>query len=333
MRRIKINYDDYITINNIEFVYKKIKRNIRNKNKIILFEDYYSSNISNIYEVLKNKTYNGGKYNIFCIYEPKKRLIMSQDISNKIINHFVSTYYLSYLDKIFIDSNIATRCNKGSSYGVKLLKKYLNEVKYNNFYILKCDINKYFYSISHNKLKDMLKSKIKSNDVLKILFTIIDSTNKSYIKSYIDKENDIPKFRYGYGLPIGNMSSQVFAILYLNNLDHYIKEKLKIKYYIRYMDDFILIHENREYLKYCLKEIKKELEKIELKLNNKTVIIPKREGINFLGYRFKVINNKVIVFMSNKNKRKVKKNYKNYLGYIKVYNNKKYKLYKKMIVL
>ena len=179
----------------------------------------------------------------------------------------------------------------------------------------------------------MLKSKIKSNDVLNILFTIIDSTNKSYIKSYIDKEVDIPKFRYGYGLPIGNMSSQVFAILYLNNLDHYIKEKLKIKYYIRYMDDFILIHKDKEYLKYCLKEIKKELEKIELKLNNKTVIIPKREGINFLGYRFKVINNKVIVFMSNKNKRKVKKNHKNYLGYIKVYNNKKYKLYKKMMLV
>ena len=116
------------------------------------------------------------------------------------------------------------------------MKKYLNEVKYNNFYILKCDINKYFYSISHNKLKNMLKSKIKSNDVLNILFTIIDSTNKNYIKSYIDKEVDIPKFRYGYGLPIGNMSSQIFAILYLNNLDHYIKEKLKIKYYIRYMD-------------------------------------------------------------------------------------------------
>ena len=99
------------------------------------------------------------------------------------------------------------------------------------------------------------------------------------------------------------------------------------------MDDFILIHEDREYLKYCLKEIKKELEKIELTLNNKTVIIPKREGINFLGYRFKVINNKVIVFMSNKNKRKVKKNHKNYLGYIKVYNNKKYKLYKKMMLV
>ena len=96
---------------------------------------------------------------------------------------------------------------------------------------------------------------------------------------------------------------------------------------------FILIHEDKEYLKYCLKKIKKELEKIELKLNNKTVIIPKREGINFLGYRFKVINNKVIVFMSNKNKRKVKKNYKNYLGYIKVYNNKKYKLYKKMMLV
>ena len=90
MKKIKIKYDSVITIENIECIYKKIKRNVRNKNKIILFEDYYSSNISKVYEVLKNKSYDGGKYYLFSIYEPKKRLIMSQGMNDKIINHFIS---------------------------------------------------------------------------------------------------------------------------------------------------------------------------------------------------------------------------------------------------
>lgn len=93
-------------------------------------------------------------------------------------------------------------------------------------------------------------------------------------------------YKTGKGLPIGNMSSQILAIYYLNKLDHFIKEKLKVKYYIRYMDDFILIHHDKEYLKYCLSEIKQELAKLKLQLNNKTTISEIHQGVNFLGYRF-----------------------------------------------
>lgn len=129
MKKIKIKYDSVITIENIECIYKKIKRNVRNKNKIILFEDYYSSNISKVYEVLKNKTYDGGKYYLFSIYEPKKRLIMSQGMNDKIINHFISEYYLRDLEKSMINSNVATRKGKGTKLGVTLLKKYLSSLE------------------------------------------------------------------------------------------------------------------------------------------------------------------------------------------------------------
>lgn len=201
MKKIKIKYDSVITIENIECIYKKIKRNVRNKNKIILFEDYYSSNISKVYEVLKNKSYDGGKYYLFSIYEPKKRLIMSQGMNDKIINHFISEYYLRNLEKSMINSNVATRKEKGTKLGVTLLKKYLNELKNKNFYILKCDIEKYFYSISHRKLKEMLEKKYKDCDILVLLNQVIDSFNHSYVKEYCIK-NDF-YYRNGYGLPIG----------------------------------------------------------------------------------------------------------------------------------
>src|SRR5574344_498846 len=118
---------------------------------------------------------------------------------------------------------------------VMLLRKYLNKIKSNEFYILKCDISKYFYNINHSILKDMLLRKIFDKDILKILFDIIDSTDEEYIYIIIEKycDQDLV-YRKGYGLPIGNMTSQILAIFYLSELDHIIKEKFKIKYYIRY---------------------------------------------------------------------------------------------------
>lgn len=303
MKRKNIRYDDYITLENIIKIYKIIKKNTKNKKKLEKFEDYFSINITNIYNILKNKTYDGGTYNSFIIKEPKARLIMSQDITNKIINHFVSYYYLIPSLNNLIDSNVATRLNKGTSYGIKLLKKYLNQIKNKNFYILKCDIKKNFYNIDHDKLKQILIKKIKDKDILNILYTIIDSSNKTN------------NYEYGKGLPIGNMTSQVLAILYLNELDHHIKEKLK----------------------YCLKEIKKILDEYKLQLNNKTMILNKKQGITFSGYRF-IIKNKLIIKIPHKNKYKIKRKLKylynndidkyntlknSYKGYFKYIKNNK----------
>jgi len=298
MKRKNNLYQNICSLENIIKETKSIK--IKNKSKKEKFNDYFSINVISIYNELNTKTYKVGKYNIFKIYEPKERVIMSLNIKDKIVNNLVSKYILNILDKSLINENIATRKNKGSSYGIKLLKKYLNEIKDKEFYILKFDIKKYFYNINHKKLKEIIRNKIKDKDSLKIIDEIIDSTN------YI---ND-----YGYdntkGISIGNMTSQIFAIYYLNELDHYIKEKLKIKYYIRYMDDGILIHEDKEYLKFCLEKIKEILKEYYLELNNKTKIYSKKEGITFLGFHFKIKNNKVIITLKNETKRKFKKRMK-----------------------
>ena len=138
-----------------------------------------------------------------------------------------------------------------------------DDIKYNKYYILKCDVSKFFASINHDILKEKLEKRIKDREALKIVFDIIDSNDK--------------------GLYIGSMANQVLAIFYLNDLDKFIKEELKIKYYVRYQDDMLLFHKSKKYLQYCFKEIEKFLEKEKLKLNSKSRIYKNTNNYTFLG--------------------------------------------------
>ena len=165
---------------------------------------------------------------------------------DKVINHLVSRYILNpSLSPCLIDSNCASREGKGTSYALELYFKYrhIMDKKYKNYYLLKCDIKSYFSSINRDILKVKISKRIKETDSLNIINKIIESDEY---------------------LSIGFMSSQILGIFYLNDLDHYIKEELKIKYYVRYQDDFILIDKNKDYLKECLNKIrdfiKKEVE-------------------------------------------------------------------------
>ena len=152
---------------------------------------------------------------------------MSEKLKDKIVNHLISNYVLiPLIEPLLIDSNVAIRKNKGTAYGFNLLKKYINKLKenYNNIYVLKIDI-------------------IKSSDGKYVNEDIIKAKNK-----ILNKEDNLksilklPLYKQGKGLPIGNLSSQILAIYYLNEIDHYIKEKLKLKYYIRYLDDFVIYY-------------------------------------------------------------------------------------------
>ena len=275
-----------------------------------------------------SKNLDFSKYSIFLITDPKCRVIMSQSIEDKVINHLVAKYLLvDVYENIYTNSMCATRKGKGSSYGIHLLKTYLNKIKYKytNFYYLKIDIKKYFYNIDHNILKSILSHKIKDKDALEVLYKIIDSTNNKYINKRIDnlknnrihylKDNhlireveEIPLYKYNKGCSIGNQTSQAFGLIYLYEFNHYLKERLHLKYVINYMDDFIIIHEDKDYLNYCLKQIRKYLcDNLKLGLNEKETRIDNiKNGIDFLGYRFIIKNNKVIMKLRNR----VKKNFK-----------------------
>ena len=343
-------------------MYNEIVVNTRFRNKIVRFEFFLASNLITILWVLRNRRYVHGKYNIFLITDPKFRIIMSENISDKIVNRLVSEYILfPVLEKKLISTNVATRKNRGTKAGIYYMKKYINKLKenYDNFYVLKCDIHKFFYSIDHDVLIKQLKKVYDDIDIINIIVEIINSTNLDYvneeIKKYIEMErevilnsslnkkeklnklkelNRIPLYEKGKGLPIGNMSSQILAIFYLNDLDHFIKEKLKIKYYIRYMDDMILFHHDKDYLKFCLSSISDKLNEIKLRLNNKTQLVDMKRGINFLGYRFILKDKKLIIKVKKDVKMRMIRSVKKmslkdrniflnkYKGYFKVANSK-----------
>ena len=320
-----ILFKDILDIYNNE-----IRKNVKNKRKIYEFEKYKITYLNSIYKTIKNNNIPDINYNIFLIHEPKYRIIMSISIYDKIINHYLAKYILNKrLDKYLDFRNVATRKNMGSSYGISLVKKYINELKskYDNFYILKLDISKYFYSIDHEVLKKLLKEKLLDNEY-KMISKVIDSTDKDYINKSINslKEKEIirnkkrekeieelPFYEKGKGLAIGLMTNQFLAIFYLYELHLYIIHKLKLKYMVIYMDDYIIMHHDKKYLKNCLERIKYILEEeYKLKINSKkTSVTSIKEGFIFLQYRFKVINNKTIIKLRRESVNRIRNNIKN----------------------
>lgn len=348
MKRKNDLYENMISYNNILSVYKKIKNSTKNKKEVYNYELNLNQNLLDTLFSLSKSTYVFSKYNIFLIREPKYRLIMSESFPDKVVNHLFSKYVLSYaLQSTLINSNVATRTDKGSKEAYNLFIKYTNKLIYEKkkIYVLKIDISKYFYNINHNIMINMVSEKIKDKRVLDMLKVILDTTDNDYVNktilsvvnreiykvnklniSTIEKEKlikelkSIPLYRKGYGLPIGNMSSQILAVFFLNKVDHFIKEKLGCKYYIRYMDDLVILGNDKEELKNVFENVSKYIESFDLNVNNKSGIYSLSDGVNFLGYNFRVFNNKLIIRYRSDTIKRVYKRLKN----LKVYDNEMY---------
>ena len=329
--------DLYNSVNNIDDIIEmtnKILSRTRNKKKVEIFEKHKMEHICNIKRRLDKRDFRFGRYNIFMITDPKARIVMAEELEDKIINHLIAEYILvKVFEKKHTDSMCATRVGKGTAYALKLLRKYINDIKkeHNNFYVLKVDISKYFYRIDHDVLKQILTEKIKDKDALNVLYKIIDTTNDSYVNENIQRLKDnrikyftnhnlknkdeliaeinkIPLYEYNKGVALGNQTSQAFGLIYLYKFNYYLREILDLKYVINYMDDFVIFHHDKEYLKHCLKEITRKLnDEYKLDINiNKTKIHNIKNGVEFLGYRFSLKNGKVIAKVKNATKRKFK---------------------------
>ncbi len=266
MRRLGFLYDNIYNVDNIRNSFAEVCKNSKNNKKIETLKEYENVYVTRIYNILKEENYKVGPYNIFTIYEPKERRIVSQSMQDKIVNHLVARHILyPALSSSLLDFNVASRKNMGMRKGLELYQKYRKyyQTRFGTYYILKCDISKFFASINHDILKAKLLKKIKDKRAIKLVFDIIDSDSE--------------------GLSIGSMTSQVLAIFFLSDVDHFITEKLKIKGVIRYQDDFLLFSESKEHLKYCLDELNIFLSKEGLKLNNKTRLYKSTDNFVFIG--------------------------------------------------
>ena len=244
---------------------------------------------------LRNRTYRISEYNEFKVYEPKERLIQTTSFKEKVIQHSLcDNVIMPKLQRIFIRDNCAGQKGKGTLFGLDRLSEQMEQFyeKYGfQGYILKCDIRKFFYSISHEQLRDIVHYHFADPDVCWLVDVFIDSTE-------------------GKGIPLGNQINQGLALLYLDGMDKLIQYELGIEYYGRYMDDFYLIHPSKAYLQYCLDVITMYLETLELKLNGKTQIFPFKNGVSYLGFHTYIAKDGVPVRkLKNQNKRNAQKKF------------------------
>lgn len=309
-----MTYEDLFTFENLYNSHLKARIYKRYKKEVIQFELNTGSNIMKLYNSLKYQKYKISEYKTFYISDPKERRVDALSYRDRIVQHSLCDYYMTPLfERRLIYDNAATRPNKGTDFARKRLKHFYNDFynKHGNNleYILKCDIHHYFESIDHSVLKKILKKDVLEQKILNLLFIIIDSFN-------ID---------LGKGLPIGNQTSQAFAIRYLDELDRVIKEKFRIKYYIRYMDDFILIDESKDKLIQVLKYINYiTLPKYKLSLNRKTKLCKLAFPCEFLGFRYHMKETgKILMIIDGKRRHR----------FLKKINNKRMMLVKKQISL
>jgi len=290
---------DYKTICDFHNLYQAhlmSRKGKLHKPEVIRFEENLSEELWKMKVELESRSYQFSGYYHFTIYEPKKREIFAVYYRDRVIQHCICDEVLMPLiTPRLIHDNAACQKGKGVHFAQKRLSKFLRE-HYRKHgkkgYVLKCDIRRYFPSMSHEVLKAKVAKIVKDKEVQALLWQLIDGYHETK----------------GTGLPLGNQTSQWFAIYYLDSLDRLIKEHLQIKHYTRYMDDFILLHHDKAHLQYCLEQIREHLEKLHLELNKKTQIFPIRTGIEYIGFRFFLTENgKVIRRMKRESKVRFKR--------------------------
>jgi len=266
-------FDEIISLENLFLAWDGFKREKRNKSDVQKFEYNLEDNIFQLHQELKTKTYQHSNYQSFYIQDPKLRRIHKAYVKDRVLHHAVFRILYPIFDPTFIFDSYSCRTEKGTHRAVNRLQKFARKVNKNNTgncYILKCDVKKFFDSIDHDILISLIKKKIQDKDTIWLI--------KKIIKSFFTSLNK--------GLPLGNITSQLFANIFLNELDRFIKHKLKIKYYIRYCDDFIILSDNKDYLEKLIPKINNFLkEKLKLSLHSDKINIRKHhQGIDFLGY-------------------------------------------------
>lgn len=266
-----------------------------------------------IIENLQNGTYILGPYRKLWVFVPKKRLVMALPYPDRIVQWSIYQILNPFYDKMFIEDSYACRKGKGSHKAAARLQYWMRQVMRKpgrGYYYLKLDISKYFYRVDHEILLSILARRITDERLLDLIRGIVNSKAEPFGLPRGKAPQDVPpeEWLYEVGMPIGNLTSQLFANIYLNELDQYCKHTLKIHYYIRYMDDIVILAGDKETLHRWKAAIEAFLHsKLALDLNDKTAIRPVRMGVEFVGVRIWNTRMKLRKSTVGRIKREVKK--------------------------
>ena len=266
-------FDHVISLENLFGAWREFKRGKTNKLDVQKFAFNLEDNVFKLHNELKQRIWKPDPYTSFYVRDPKLRHIHKATIRDRVFNQALFRILYQIFDKEFIAGSYSCRKAKGTHRGVLKLNSHIRKISCNYTrpaFALKCDVRKFFDNIDHKTLYEIIKRKVTDLDVLRLIYMVLDSFETSP----------------GKGLPLGNVTSQLFANVYLNELDQYVKHTLKIKYYVRYCDDFIILDTNPSILIGYIQSVGMFLKnKLDLSLHPHKIVMRKcLQGMDFLGY-------------------------------------------------
>lgn len=271
--QLTYSYEDIICLENLLEAWKEFIVGKKNKKDIQEFSMRLIDNIFSLHRDLSNHTYIHGGYQAFKINDPKPRDIHKATVQDRLLHHAIYRILYPFFDKTFIPDSYSCRNRKGTHKAINQFRKYFHKASRNKTrtcWILKCDIRKFFANIDHKILLEILAEYIPDKNIMRLLESVIGSFYST---------------RAGVGLPLGNLTSQLFVNIYMNKFDQFTKHKLKAKFYIRYADDFVILSPDKKWLESLISEIEKFLrEVLRLEMHpDKIYIKTFSSGVDFLG--------------------------------------------------
>ena len=304
-------FDDICDYENLYNSFLEARKGKRYRDDVLAYTANLESNLIITQNELLWSTYKVGPYRPFYVTEPKLRLVMALQFKDRVVQWAIYRCLNPVYDKQFIEDSYACRIGKGTHKAADRLQYWLRQVnrKPGKWYYLKLDISKYFYRVDHAILFEILKKRITDERLMQLLREVIncEDTKFGLPAGMSPEECTEDMWLSDVGMPIGNLTSQLFANIYLNELDQFAKHELKTHFYVRYMDDVIILSDDKKFLNQIKNEIQRFLsENLHLDLNKKTVVRPVTLGIDFVGFKMWATHRKLKKQTARKIIRKVK---------------------------
>jgi retron-type reverse transcriptase len=285
MSALQNAFENITSIDTLVAAHKKAMIGKRRNNKATTSNYYFMSELLVLQEELRNGSYQTAPYRNRIITEPKVRYIQAPEFRDRIVHHAIHSVLNLFYERHFIRDSYACRPCRGIHGAAARIQTFLRHSPV-PLYVCKLDISKYYASINHTKLKQLLATKIDDSKLLNLLDIIIDSTDSGTEHDHLFPPDSYYHTKGPRGIPIGNLTSQLFANIYLHHADMYAKQQLKIPRYIRYMDDILIFHEDKNQLRIWQQAMTKFFyEELYLTINpHKIRVYPARLGVDFVGY-------------------------------------------------